>query len=173
MEAEDDLKRISDEIKQFEAWKLAQKQINKVELKTEKIEKVEKPKKERTEKQKEATARMREALLTRRKDHNDKKTEHTEEYQKKIEETKEKAHKLKQAYPDLNVVVKSSVGRPKGVKNPPVDPTPYISDEEDAPVKSVVNKPLPTKPIKKLVNHSLATVNQDLMSAYLSRLNNF
>lgn len=172
MDADDDLKRISDEIKQFEAWKLAQKQINKVELKAEKVEQPVKEKRERTEKQKEATARMREALLTRRKDHNEKKTEHTEQYQKKIEETKEKASKLKEAYPDLKVVVKSSVGRPKGVKNPPTDPTPYISDEEDAPTKSVSSKPLKSKPIK-MVNHSMASVNQDLMSAYLSRLNNF
>jgi hypothetical protein len=172
MDGDDELKRVSDEIKQYEAWKLAQKQINKVELKAEKVEKPVKEKKERTEKQKEATARMREALLTRRKDHNEKKTEHTEQYQKKIEETKERASKLKEAYPELNVVVKSSVGRPKGVKNPPTDPTPYISDEEDAPVPSRVNKPLPTKPIK-LVNRTMASVNQDLMSAYLSRLNNF
>lgn len=172
MDGDDEVKRVSDEIKQYEAWKLAQKQINKVELKAEKVEKPVKEKKERTEKQKEATARMREALLTRRKDHNEKKTEHTEQYQKKIEETKERASKLKEAYPELNVVVKSSVGRPKGVKNPPSDPTPYISDEEDAPVKSVHNKPLPTKPVK-LVNRTMASVNQDLMSAYLSRLNNF
>lgn len=165
MDADDDLKRISDEIKQFEAWKLAQKQINKVELKAEKVEQPVKEKRERTDKQKEATARMREALLTRRKDHNEKKTEHTEQYQKKIEETKEKASKLKEAYPDLKVVVKSSVGRPKGVKNPPTDPTPYISDTEEEP-KPKAKPKLPPR-------QSIASVNQDLMSAYLSRLNNF
>ena len=161
-----EMKAVADELKQYQAWRMAQKSINKVELKTEKIEPVVKEKKPRSEAQ--LAARMREALKTRHTGIENKKSEHSEKYQKKMEETQEKADKLKEAFPDLKVVVKSAVGRPKGGKNAPQDPTPYISDTEDEPVKAVIKKPIVTKKLQ-----SMASVNQDLMGAYLNRLNNF
>ena len=167
---ESEMKAVADELKQYQAWRMAQKSINKVELKTEKIDNVVKQvkeKKPRTEAQLMATAKMRDALKTRHTGIENKKSEHSEKYQKKMEETQDKADKLKEAFPDLKVVVKSAVGRPKGVKNPPQDPTPYISDTEDEP------KPITVKTKKPLVGKTIASVNQDLMSAYLNRLNNF
>jgi hypothetical protein len=63
----------------------------------------------------------------------------------------EKADKIKEVLPTAKVVVKSRVGRPKGTKNPPTEPTPAQSEseeDEERPVVSKVKKPLPTRPIE-------------------------
>lgn len=168
---EPQLTKMSNDIREYEAWKASRNQIKSIELKSDPIpipEKV-KPKKERTEKQLAATARMREALMTNRSATNTKKTEHTEQYQKNIEETKTKASELQKVFPSAKITVKSAVGRPKGSKNPPVDPTPYVSDtEDDIPPSRVVKKVPPRKE-----QQSIVCVNENLMNSYLSKLNNF
>ena len=141
------------QLKEFEDWKKAKANITKIEVKPEPVEPLpKKEKKPRTEKQIEATRRMREALSTNRKEHNTKKTEHTELYQKSMEVAREKADTIKELVPMAKVVVKSRVGRPKGSKNPPTDPTPCQSDneEEELPKKSIQPKKpivIPTKPV--------------------------
>jgi hypothetical protein len=141
-----------DDRKEYELWKASKNSITKIEVQAEKVDPlVKKEKKPRTEKQLEATKRMREALLTRRKDHNEKKTEHSEQYKIKMLEAHEKADQIRELNPNAHVVVKSKVGRPRGVKNPPVDPTPYQSDEEEeaeriAPEPKKITRHQPTAP---------------------------
>jgi len=138
---------LESQLKEFEEWKKAKGTITKIEVKPEPVEPLpKKEKKPRTEKQIEATRRMRDALATNRKEHNTKKTEHTELYQKSMEVAREKADTIKELVPMAKVVVKSRVGRPKGSKNPPTDPTPCQSDDDEPPRKPIV---IPTKPVLK------------------------
>jgi hypothetical protein len=168
--------------KQFEQWKATQKNkelalslpsgITKIEVQAEKVESLpKKEKKPRTEKQIQALQKMREALLTKRKEHNEKKTEHTEQYKLKMQEAEEKADVIRELHPTAKVVVKSRVGRPKGRKNLPTDPTPYQSDAEEEEEtegsrEPPRNKTLPPKPKENLPRMSA-------LEMYLRKLNGF
>lgn len=161
-----------DERKQYDDWKASKNHITKIEVQAEKIEHIPKEKKPRTEKQLEATKRMREALSTKRKDHNDKKTEHTELYKQKMTEAYEKADKIKELVPNAKLVVKSRVGRPKGVKNNPIEPTPAVSDDDEEEL--IVTAPIVkerTVPIKKPVGKLITPHNISSVDAYLRKLN--
>jgi len=140
------------ELKEFEAWKATKSAITKIEVKPEPVpEPPKKEKKPRTEAQIEATRRMREGLAKRREEGQDTKREHSQAFQKTMSIAQEQADKIKEVLPMAKVVVKSRVGRPKGTKNPPTDPTPAQSEseeEEERPVVSKVKKPLPTRPIE-------------------------
>ena len=126
---------MEDDKKEYELWKASKNSITKIEVQAEQIEPLpKKEKKPRSEKQIEACKKMREALLSRRKEHNEKKTEHTEQYKIKMLEANEKADQIRELNPKVKVVVKSKVGRPRGAKNPPVNPTPYQSDNEEEEV---------------------------------------
>jgi hypothetical protein len=160
-----------EEKKQFDLWKSSQKNITKIEVQADKVEPLpKKEKKPRTEKQIEATKRMREALLSRRKDHNEKKTEHSDLYKQKMQEAQEKADVIRELNPDVKVVVKSRVGRPKGRKNLPTDPTPYQSDAEDEDeIEPPKNRTLKPK-------QSQLVVHQPRMSSlemYMRKLNGY
>jgi hypothetical protein len=154
-----------DERKEYDAWKASKSSITKIEVKPESVPDLpKKEKKPRTEKQIEATKRMREGLEKRRVDGNDKKREHTEAFQKVMSVAQERADEIKKVLPEAKVVVKTRAGRPRGTKNPPVDPTPAQSesDEEDTPVKPKPSKPSPVEqPSRKMSN----------VQEYLMRLN--
>jgi hypothetical protein len=141
-----------DERKEYEAWKASKSNITKIEVKPEVVPDLpKKEKKPRSEAQIEATRRMREGLAKRRADGQDTKREHSEAFQKTMSIAQEKADKIKEVLPMAKVVVKSRVGRPKGTKNAPTDPTPAQSEsdeEEERPVISKVKKPIPSRPIE-------------------------
>jgi len=159
----------SDEFKEFKAWKAFKNNIAKVEMKPDKVEpmeKIQKEKKPRTQAQIEATARMREALANNRKATNTKKTEHTEKYKQTMKEVDEKADKFRELNPDVKVVVKSRIGRPKGQKNLPVEPTPMGSDDEEEEQAYKEQKKL-VKQVKKEVIH------RSSLDDYMARLNGY
>ena len=158
-----------DERKEFDSRKSSKNNITKIEVQAEKIEPVVKEKKQRTEKQLAATARMREALSSRRKEHNEKKTEHTDLYKQKMVEAYEKADKIKEMVPNAKIIVKSKVGRPKGVKNSSILPTPAISDDEEEEVE--IKQPVRKVPITKPVGKALTPYNISLVDEYLRKLN--
>jgi len=158
-----------DDRKEYELWKSSKNNISKIEVQAEKIEPVVKEKKPRTEKQLEATKRMREALSSRRKEHNEKKTEHTDLYKQKMVEAYEKADKIKEMVPNAKIVVKSKVGRPKGVKNSSVIPTPAISDDDDEEVE--IKQPVRRAPLAKPVGKTITSQNISLVDEYLRKLN--
>ena len=141
-----------DDRKEYEAWKATKSNITKIEVKPEAVPDLpKKEKKPRTEKQLEATRRMREGLAKRRAEGQDTKREHSEAFQKSMSVAQEKADKIKEVLPTAKVVVKSRVGRPRGAKNPPTDPTPAQSESEEdepAPVSSRIKKPIPSRPIE-------------------------
>jgi hypothetical protein len=159
-----------DEKNEFELWKASKNNITKIEVQADKIEPLpKKEKKPRTDKQIEATKKMREALLNRRKEHNNKKTEHTEQYKMKMLEAEEKADKIRELNPNAKVIVKSRIGRPRGVKNPPVDPTPYQSDNDDDEAEMIPprNKTLKPRESQLIVNKP----NISAMEMWLRKLN--
>jgi len=158
-----------DERKEYDAWKATKNNITQIEVQAEKVEPLPKKQpKPRTEKQLEATKRMRDALLTRRKEHNEKKTEHSDMYKQKMDEAFQKAEQIKEINPRAKVVVKSSVGRPKGVKNKPTDPTPAQSESEEEEEPKLPNKIQPKipKPISIPKQNRISNVEE-----YLRRLN--
>lgn len=164
------LTKMNNDIREYEAWKASRNQIKSIELKSEPMPiPVPKEKKPRTQKQLDATQRMRDALMNNRSATNTKKTEHTEQYQKNIEETKTKASELQKVFPDAKITVKSNVGRPKGSKNPPLDPTPYQSDVDDDAPRPTPKKKIP--PRQQPQQQPLERINESLMNSYLSKLN--
>jgi hypothetical protein len=157
-----------DERKEYEAWKSSKSSITKIEVKPDHVPDLpKKEKKPRTEKQIEATNRMREGLAKRRIEGNDKKREHTEAFQKVMSVAQDRADEIKKVLPDAKVVVKTRAGRPRGTKNPPIDPTPAQSesesenDEPRKPVKPTKSKPVDIQPTRKLTS----------VQEYLMRLN--
>jgi len=156
-----------DERNEYAAWKASKSSITKIEIKPEPVPDLpKKEKKPRTEKQMEATKRMREGLEKRRVEGNDKKREHSESFQKVMAVANERAEEIKKVLPEAKVVVKTRVGRPKGTKNPPTDPTPAQSESDDENTPRPV-KPKPSKP-KPILVKNVSTV-QD----YLRRLNGY
>ena len=160
----------TDEMKEFKAWKTFKNNIAKVELKPDKVEpmeRIQKEKKPRTQAQIDATARMREALLTCRKATNTKKTEHTEKFKQTLKEVDEKADKIRELNPDIKVVVKSRIGRPKGQKNLPVKPTPMGSDDEEEEQVYKEQKAL----VKQVKAETRAVVHRSSLDNYMAKLN--
>lgn len=155
-----------DERKEFDAWKSTKSNITKIEVKPDPVPDLpKKEKKPRTEKQLEATRRMLEGLAKRRAEGQDTKREHSDAFKKSMTIAQEKADTIKEVLPTAKVVVKSRVGRPKGAKNPPTDPTPAQSesDDEERPITAKIKKPIQSKPI------DLRRVSN--IQDYLDRLN--